>query len=83
MPSGRLARTSAARVNGYIAASGFAWPYLADQLVLPFVLAGGGTFTTVKPSLHTLTAIDIARRFAGLRIALERQAGGEHLVGFG
>lgn len=79
VPAERLAKTSAARMNGYMEASAFAGPYLADQLVLPFVLAGGGCFTTVKPSQHTLTAIDIARRFTGRRIELQQQSGGEHL----
>ena len=68
-------------MNGYIGASAFAWPYLADQLVLPFVLAGGGSLTTVKPSQHTL--IDIAKRFTGKRIGLIRQDSGEHLLAVG
>lgn len=69
--------------NGYIESDAFAGPYLADQLVLPFVLAGGGAFTTVKPSQHTLTAIDIARRFTGRAIGLEQQDDGSHLVAIG
>lgn len=83
VPAERLAKTCAARMNGYIEASAFAGPYLADQLVLPFVLAGGGSLTTVKPSQHTLTAIDIAKRFTGLRIELTRQGAGEHLLTVG
>jgi RNA 3'-terminal phosphate cyclase (ATP) len=83
VPAERLAKTSAARMNGYIEASAFAGPYLADQLVLPFVLAGKGQFTTVKPSQHTLTAIDIARRFTDCPIELSRQPNGEHLLAIG
>jgi RNA 3'-terminal phosphate cyclase (ATP) len=83
VPAERLAKTCAARMNGYIEASAFAGPYLADQLVLPFVLAGGGSVTTVKPSQHTLTAIDIAKRFTGQRIELTRQDSGEHLLTVG
>lgn len=83
VPAERLAKTSAARMNGYIEASAFAGPYLADQLVLPFVLAGGGKFTTVKPSQHTLTAIEIAKRFTGKRVDLVRQPDGEHLFAVG
>lgn len=83
VPAERLAKTSAARMKGYVEASAFAGPYLADQLVLPFVLAGGGTFTTVKPSQHLLTAIDIARRFTGRRIDIVHQDGGEHLLSVG
>jgi RNA 3'-terminal phosphate cyclase (ATP) len=83
VPGERLARTSAARMNGYLEASAFAGPYLADQLILPFVLAGGGAFSTVKPSQHLLTAIDIAQRFTGRRMAIEQAPGGEHRVTFG
>lgn len=78
----RLAKTSAARIQGYADASAFAGPYLADQLVLPFVLASGGAFTTVKPSQHLLTAIDIARTFTGRRIEISRESG-DHLISVG
>ncbi|MBB6124910.1 RNA 3'-terminal phosphate cyclase [Sphingobium subterraneum] len=80
VPAERLAKTSAARMKGYIESTAFAGPYLADQVILPFVLASGGAFTTVKPSQHMLTAIDIARRFTGKTVRLERQDGGRHLV---
>lgn len=83
VPAESLAKTAAARMKGYIATSAFAGPYLADQLVLPFVLASGGAFTTVKPSQHTRTAIDIAKRFTGRRIELTRQGDGEHLFSIG
>lgn len=54
-------------------------PYLAEELVLPFVLAGGGNLTTVTPSQHAMTASDIAMRFTGQRIELVLQGSGEHL----
>ncbi|MBK6686894.1 MAG: RNA 3'-terminal phosphate cyclase [Deltaproteobacteria bacterium] len=37
--------------------------HLADQLLLPLALAGGGTFRTVAPSLHTLTNAKVIERF--------------------
>ena len=82
VPAERLAKSSAARMNGYLESYAFAGPYLADQLVLPFALAGGGRFTTVKPSQHLLTAIDIATRFTGRPIALSQELDGTHLVTF-
>lgn len=75
-----LARTAAQRMAGYLASSAFAGPYLADQLLLPFALAGGGAFTTVKPSQHSRTAADIIARFTGRRFGFARQADGTHLV---
>lgn len=83
VPAERLAKTTAARLKGYVESEAFAGPYLADQLVLPFVLAGAGRFSTVKPTQHTLTAIDIARRFTGRRIELVQQSRGEHVLTVG
>jgi len=37
--------------------------YLADQLLLPLALAGEGEFTTLKPSQHTLTNIEVIKKF--------------------
>lgn len=75
-----LATTAAQRMAGFLALDAFAGPYLADQLLLPFALAGGGTFTTVKPSQHALIAADVIERFTGQRWVFEQQASGSHLV---
>jgi RNA 3'-terminal phosphate cyclase (ATP) len=80
VPGEQLAKQAAARMRGYQACTAFAGPYLADQLLLPFAIAGGGHFTTVKPSQHLLTAIDIAKRFTGLPITLADQPDGSHLI---
>lgn len=74
-----LAKTAAQRMAGYISSTAFAGPYLADQLLLPFALAGGGSFTTVKPSQHSRTAADIIERFLGQRWTFTQQDGA-HLV---
>lgn len=55
------------------------WPP-ADQLLLPFALAGGGRFTTVKPSQHALTAADVIALFTDRRCSFEQQPDGVHLV---
>jgi RNA 3'-terminal phosphate cyclase (ATP) len=75
-----LAKTASQRMAGYLASNAFAGPYLADQLLLPFALAGGGSFTTVKPSQHSRTAADIIALFTGRHFQFDQQAGGEHLV---
>jgi RNA 3'-terminal phosphate cyclase (ATP) len=71
----RVAKTAVGRMRGYLASDAFAGPYLADQLLLPFALAGGGSFTTVKPSQHSLTAADIIERFTGRRCGFASHAG--------
>lgn len=42
--------------------------YLADQLLVPMAIAGGGRFLTVPPSRHTLTNIDIIKYFMDVSI---------------
>lgn len=75
-----LAKTAAHRMAGFLESEAFAGPYLADQLLLPFALAGGGSFTTVKPSDHARTAADIIARFTGQRWEFEQQPSGSHMV---
>jgi RNA 3'-terminal phosphate cyclase (ATP) len=65
---------------GFLATSAYAGPYLADQLLLPFALAGGGRFSTVKPSQHSRTAADIIALFTGRRFVFRPQENGTHLV---
>ena len=43
-------------------------PYLADQLLLPLALAGGGAFRTMPLSLHATTNFEIIRRFLDVSI---------------
>lgn len=75
-----LAKTAAHRIAGFLATDAFAGPYLADQLLLPFALAGGGSFTTVKLSQHSLTAAAIIEQFTGRRCLFEVRPGESNLV---
>lgn len=78
VPAERVAKMAAGRMAGYLASNAFAGPYLQDQLLLPFALAGGGAFTTVKPSQHSLTARDVIERFIGRRGVFRDQPDGTH-----
>jgi RNA 3'-terminal phosphate cyclase (ATP) len=75
-----LAKTAAQRMAGFLASDAFAGPYLADQLLLPFALAGGGSFSTVKPSQHARTAAEVIESFTGQRWVFDQQPNGSHLV---
>ena len=75
-----IGRKTASRMAGYIRSGTFAGPYLADQLLLPMALAGGGAFTTVKPSQHALTAANVIRRFLDRHIVFDARKGGAHHV---
>ncbi|MGY4395621.1 RNA 3'-terminal phosphate cyclase (ATP) [Sphingomonas sp. UYAg733] len=80
VPAEQLARRAAGRMLGYEESDAFAGPYLADQLLLPFALAGGGAFTTVKPSEHSRTAAEIIARFLGRTCVFEQLASGAHRI---
>ena len=75
-----VAKTAAQRMLGFLASDAFAGPYLADQLLLPFALAKGSRFTTVKPSQHAQTAAQIIAQFTGQNWAFEQQPNGCYLV---
>ena len=49
--------------------------HLADQLLLPMVLAGGGRFRTVQPSLHTTTNAQVIGLFFDADTRFEERAG--------
>jgi RNA 3'-terminal phosphate cyclase (ATP) len=47
--------------------------HLADQLLLPAALAGGGVFRTTKPSLHATTNAAVIQRFLSVAIGFEQE----------
>lgn len=63
----RVAVDVAKEVNAYLQADVPIGQFLADQLLLPLALAGGGAFVTQAPSLHTTTNIDVIAQFTGQR----------------
>jgi RNA 3'-terminal phosphate cyclase (ATP) len=46
--------------------------HLADQLLIPFALAGSGSFRTTMPSSHSTTNATIIQIFLGVEIRFER-----------
>ncbi len=46
--------------------------HLADQLLLPMAIGSGGSFTTIEPSLHTKTNIDVIKMFLDVKITVEQ-----------
>ena len=61
----RVATQVSQEVRDYLAAPGApaAGEHLADQLLIPLALAGGGAFSTVSPSRHTVTNVETIIRF--------------------
>ncbi len=54
--------------------------HLADQLLIPMALAGGGRFRTTEPSSHTRTNASIIRRFLEVDIRFDQESSGTWLV---
>ena len=54
--------------------------HLADQLLIPMALAGGGEFRTVNPTLHTRTNAEVVERFLPVRISFEKLERNDWLV---
>ncbi|WP_041855506.1 RNA 3'-terminal phosphate cyclase [Candidatus Korobacter versatilis] len=59
----KVAEEAAVAAAQYVASSAFACEHLADQLLLPIALAGGGSFTAVRQTMHARTNIEIIRLF--------------------
>ncbi len=64
----RVADKSIRYMNRYLNTNAVVGCYLCDQLLLPMVIAGGGSFTTLEPSLHTRTNIDVIESLAACYI---------------
>jgi RNA 3'-terminal phosphate cyclase (ATP) len=58
-----VASEAANAARSYLVSGAVAGEHLADQLLLPFALAGGGTFTAEKLNLHSRTNMEIIRSF--------------------
>lgn len=57
--------------------------FLADQLLLPFALAGGGAFKTLPLSRHSQTNIGVIQQFLDVAIQMERASDRTCLVKVG
>ena len=63
-----MAKRAARSVREYLAFNVPVGRYLADQLLVPMALAGGGKFRTLSPTRHTTTNIEIIKKFLDVRI---------------
>lgn len=66
-----IAERVANEVEQYVAAGAPVGEHLADQLLIPLALAGGGSYLTVQPSLHTTTNIEVIKKFLNVEIKAE------------
>jgi RNA 3'-terminal phosphate cyclase (ATP) len=67
----KVASEAAGAARAYLASSAFADEHLADQLLLPFALAGGGSFTATMLSQHCRTNMEVISVFVPMTFAIE------------
>lgn len=70
-PGEDVASSAAREALAFLAANVPVGPHLADQLLLPMALAGGGSFLTQSPTEHTRTNAGIIAMFLPVAIAME------------
>ena len=73
LPAEEVARQAVRCWTAYDASGAPVGEHLADQLLLPIALAGRGSFTTLKPTLHTVTNAETIARFLPLRFRIEQE----------
>jgi RNA 3'-terminal phosphate cyclase (ATP) len=76
----QVARDTGEQVRSYLAAGVPVGEHLADQLLLPMAMAGGGAFRTMAPTQHALTNADVIRRFLDVEVAIAREGEQMHRV---
>lgn len=73
LPAEQVAGQAAAAVRRYLDAGVPVGEHLADQLLLPFALAGGGSMRTLRPSGHTTTSMAVIGQFLPLTFKSEQE----------
>jgi RNA 3'-terminal phosphate cyclase (ATP) len=68
----QVAQGAVAAAKAWMAADVPVDEHLADQLLIPFALVGGGSFRTTAPSSHSTTNAAIIQIFLGVEIRFER-----------
>lgn len=71
-----LARAAALEAQAYLAARAPVGEHLADQLLLPLALAGGGSFVTTSVSQHLRSNALVIEKLTARRITITPQASG-------
>jgi RNA 3'-terminal phosphate cyclase (ATP) len=56
----------------YLAVGAPVGEHLADQLLIPLAITGGGSYLTGQPSLHTTTNIEVIKKFLGVDITINQ-----------
>lgn len=80
VPAEAVARRAVAQARAYLQHDAPVGEHLADQLLLPLALAGGGAFKTCVPSSHTRTNAAVIERLLPVRFEFAEEEGGSWRV---
>jgi RNA 3'-terminal phosphate cyclase (ATP) len=72
LPAERVAERVVSEVRRYLQAGVPVGRYLADQLLLPLAMAGGGMFVTLQPSRHVITNMAVVKKFMQVEFDSEK-----------
>jgi RNA 3'-terminal phosphate cyclase (ATP) len=70
----KVAGDTVRQVEEYLSANVPVGHYLADQLLLPMALAGGGSFRTLAPTRHMTTNAEVIRLFLPVEVEMRQRA---------
>jgi RNA 3'-terminal phosphate cyclase (ATP) len=72
VPAEKVAAGAVREARRYLEAGVPVGEHLADQLLVPMALAGGGTFRTLAPTSHTTTNVETLGRFLDVSVRMEQ-----------
>jgi RNA 3'-terminal phosphate cyclase (ATP) len=72
-PAGSVADRAIEEARAYLVCGAPVGLHLADQLLVPLALAGGGSFRTGAPSRHTLTNAEVIGKFVRIDVKIEKE----------
>jgi RNA 3'-terminal phosphate cyclase (ATP) len=71
LPAEKVASNAVREAKAFLRHEVPVGPHLADQLLLPLALAGGGAFRTVRPTTHATTNAAVIEAFLPVRIRFD------------
>lgn len=72
----QIAKRAAREMKTYLASSAAVGEHLADQLLIPFAMASGGSFSTLHETAHFASNVHVIERFLPVTVRTE-EAGAE------
>lgn len=72
VPAEKVAAGAVREARRYLKAGVPVGEHLADQLLVPMALAGGGAFRTLEPSSHTTTNVETLAHFLEVSVQTEK-----------